>query len=65
MEVSSDLGIAFPECIRNRYKEDKFFGAILTNPEEFINFLVEDGLVFFVSEEMRTITVPDINVGEE
>ena len=65
MEVSSDLGIAFPECIRNRYKEDKFFEAILTNPEEFTNFLVEDGLVFFVSEEMRTITVPDVKVGGE
>ena len=65
MEVSSDLGIAFPECIRNRYKEDKFFEAILTNPGEFTNFFIEDSLVFFVSEEMRTITVLDVKVGGE
>ena len=65
MEVLSDLGIAFPECIRNRYREDKFFKAILTNPEEFTNFLIEDGLVFFVSEGVRTVVVPDFNVGGE
>jgi transposase InsO family protein len=61
-EVSSDLGISFPDCIRNRYNEDRFFEPILANPTEFTNFEVGDGLVYFVSEGTRTVAIPDVKV---
>ena len=64
-EVSSDLGVSFPECIRNRYGEDKFFSPILVNPEEFTNFAVREGLVYFVSEGLETIAIPDVKVNEQ
>lgn len=60
--VSSDLGVSFPECIRNRYEEDKFFSPILANPEEFTNFAVRKGLVYFVSEGLETVAIPDVKV---
>ena len=65
LEVASELGISFPECIRNRYKEDKFFLPILENPEEFTNFSVRNGLVLFVSEGSETIAVPDVRESEQ
>ena len=46
LEVSSNLGISFPDCIQGRYDEDEFFKPILANPEEFTNFRVDSGLVF-------------------
>jgi len=63
-EVSSNLGMSFPDCIRNRYNEDKFFAPILANPEEFTNFAVRDRLIFFESEGMETVAVPDVRVRE-
>jgi hypothetical protein len=33
---------------------------ILANPEEFTNFVVRDGLVFFVSGEIGTIAIPNV-----
>jgi len=59
-EVSSDLGISFPECIRGRYEEDPFFKPILDNPGEFTNFVVKEGFVHFVSEGVEVLAVPDV-----
>ena len=64
-EVSSGLGIAFPECIKDRYDEDAFFKPILANPEEFTNFAVRGGLVFFKSEGIETISIPNVRIGEQ
>ena len=64
-EASSDLGVSFPRCIENRYNEDKFFAPILTNPDEFTNLIVRDGLVFFVLEGMERVAVPDVQVNNQ
>ena len=61
-EVSSNLGISFPDCVRNRYNEDKFFEPILANPTEFTNFTIRDGLIYFGSEGVETVAIPDIQV---
>jgi len=58
--VSSDLGISFPECIRDRYEGDSFFKPILDNPGEFTNFAVKEGFVYFVSEGVEVLAVPDV-----
>ena len=44
------------------YSEDDFFKPILANPEEFTNFAVRDDLVFFKSEGIETIAIPDVRV---
>ena len=56
----SNLGISFPDCIKGRYEEDGFFKPILANPEDFTNFTVRDGLIFFKSEGVETIAIPDV-----
>lgn len=61
-EVSSNLGVSFPDCVRNRYNEDKFFEPILANPTEFTNFTIRDGLIYFGSEGVETVAIPDIQV---
>ena len=60
-EVSSNLGISFPECIRDRYEEDSFFKPILDNPGDFANFAVKEGFIYFVSEGVEILAVPDVN----
>ena len=44
MEGQDEL---FPECLKGRYREDSVFKPILENPQNFANFEVRDGLVFF------------------
>ena len=58
----SNLGISFPDCIQGRYDEDEFFKPILANPEEFTNFWVDSGLVFFRSEGVETVAIPNVQV---
>jgi hypothetical protein len=60
LEVSSDLGVSFPECLKDRYPEDPFFKPIIDNPSEFTNFRVRDGFVFFTSEDVETLAIPDV-----
>ena len=64
-EASSNLGISFPDCIRDRYSEDVFYRPILANPKDFTNFVIRDGLIFFRSEGLETIAIPDVRVGEQ
>lgn len=59
-DVSSHLGMSFPDCIRNRYSEDKVYAPVLANPEEFTSFAVRDGLIFFESEGIETVAVPNV-----
>ena len=63
MDVSNNLGISPPECLRSRYGEDQFFAPILSNPSEFTNFKVEEGLVRFTSEDVEALAIPEITVG--
>ena len=65
LDVSSTLGTSFPECIRNRYEEDAFFKPILDNPGEFTNFEVSEGLIYYISEGAKIITIPDVKVNSQ
>ena len=62
MEVSSNLGISFPECLRSRYCEVQFFAQILSNPNEFTNFKVEEGFMCFSSKDVETPAKPGVTV---
>ena len=64
-EAFSGLRVLFPRCVENQYNEDKFFAPILTNPDEFTNFIVRDGLVFSVLEGMERVAVPNIQVNNQ
>ena len=35
---------------------------VLENPEEFTNFVVKEGLVYFVSEGVEVVAIPNIRV---
>ena len=35
---------------------------VLENPEEFTNFVVKEGLVYFVSEGVEVVAIPDVKV---
>ena len=37
----------------------------MTNPDEFTNFIVRDGLVFFILEGMGRVVVPDVQVNNQ
>ena len=54
----------FPECIKGRYGEDPAFKPILDNPSNFTNFEIKDGLIFFRSEEVLRLAVPDVKVND-
>lgn len=61
-QVMSDKDIDFPNCLKGHYNEDKFFGPILENPNEFTNFETRDGLVFYRSDDIEHLAVPDVTV---
>jgi hypothetical protein len=52
----------FPECLKGRHEEDKAFKPILDSPENFANFETEDRLVFFLSEGVRCLAIPDVKI---
>ena len=54
----------FPQCLKGRYKDDPSFKPILENPSNFTNFEIEDGLVFFRSEGVRRLAVPDVKIND-
>ena len=62
LDVSSNLGIAFPECIRGRYEDDPFFQPIIKNPIEFTNFKLENVLIYFVSGGVEAVAMPNVKV---
>ena len=62
LEVSGGTGVTFPDCIKGRFGEDLFFKPVLDNPSEFTNFAMDGGLIYFVSEGVRVIAIPDVKV---
>ena len=37
----------FPNCLKGKYSKDPMFKGILDNPENFANFVITEGLIFF------------------
>ena len=56
--------MAMPDCFRERYVEDGFFSLILKNPESYSNFVIHDGLIFFCSEGLECLAIPDVQLGD-
>ena len=52
----------FPECLKGRYKEDPMFKPILENPSNFTNFEIKNDLIFFRSEGVTRLAIPDVKV---
>ncbi|KAF8690216.1 hypothetical protein AX14_003067 [Amanita brunnescens Koide BX004] len=46
LETAGNIGIKFPECVRNRYAEDEFFARIIGQPNVYSDFTLADGLIF-------------------
>ena len=63
LNVCDNLRVSFPRCIRNQYGEDPFFKPILRNPSEFTNFREDEGIVYFVSEGVEMVAIPNVKVG--
>ncbi|TDL21789.1 hypothetical protein BD410DRAFT_694070, partial [Rickenella mellea] len=59
--ISSEISnIRFPECLKDRYSGDKFFGKIVAHPKQFKNFVVHEGLVFLKDSDASLLCIPDI-----
>ena len=56
---------AFPECLKGRYREDPPFKPILENPENFSNFKIKDGLIFFQSEGTLRLVILNDKLGDQ
>ena len=52
----------FPECLKGRYVEDPAFKPILDNPSNFTNFEIRNDLIFFRSEGLTRLAVPDVTI---
>jgi len=59
-----DPSVDIHRSLRNRYSEDTFFSKILSNPQAYKNFEVQDGLMFMKHVGRRILCVPDILVGK-
>jgi hypothetical protein len=55
----------FPGCLKGRYEEDPTFKPILENPENFTNFEIKDDLIFFRSEGVRRLAIPDVKINDQ
>lgn len=56
--------IRFPECLKERYSEDTFFGPIVAKPTEFKHYSLENGLLFLKDNGRRLLCIPDVKIGE-
>ena len=54
----------FPNCLKGRYEEDPQFKPIMENPSNFTNFEVKDGLVFYQSEGVTKLAIPNVKVDD-
>ena len=52
----------FPECLKGQYEEDPLYKPIVENPSEFTNFEIKEGLIFFRSEGMTRLAIPNVKV---
>ncbi|KAI0324127.1 hypothetical protein GY45DRAFT_1263438 [Cubamyces sp. BRFM 1775] len=60
--TSSADGIHLQDEIRGRYNEDPFFGNILTNPKQFKDFELEDGLILLRDQGRSLLCIPNVIV---
>jgi hypothetical protein len=54
--------VSFPNCLRELYNEDPFFKPILNKPDDYSNFELRDGLVFFKTEGSVLLAIPDVKI---
>ena len=52
----------FLDCLKGKYSEDPMFKGILNNPENFANFVIEEGLIFFRSEGTVKLAIPNVTI---
>jgi len=57
-----DPGFAIPDQLKGKYSEDKFFREIIQRPMHFKDFMVSEGLIFFVKDHRKVLCVPDIKI---
>ena len=55
----------FPNCLKGHYEEDPAFKPILDNPENFTNFEIKEGLIFFRSEGIVRLAIPNVMINGE
>jgi transposase InsO family protein len=55
----------FPDCLKGRYEEDPAFKPILDNPSNFTNFEIKEDLVFFRSEGVTRLAIPNVKVNDQ
>ena len=55
----------FPNCLKGCYEEDPTFKPILDNPESFTNFEIKEGLIFFRSEGIVRLAIPNVMINGE
>jgi len=54
----------FPQCLKGRYEEDPMFQPILENPSNFTNFEIKEGLVFYRSEGIKRLAIPNVKIND-
>ena len=57
--------VPFPECLKGHYEEDPAFKPILENLSNYTNFEIKRDLIFFRSEGVKCLTVPDIKINDQ
>ena len=61
-ETIENVDASFPNCLKGRYEEDPGYKPILDNPENFTNFEIKDNLVFFKSEGVTRLAIPNVKI---
>lgn len=51
-------GLDFENSIRNKYNDDVFFKRMISSPNEFKNFSVEDGLIYLKENTNKVLCIP-------
>ena len=64
LETAGDIGVDVPKCLRDRYKEDKFFKRILDSPTTYSDFTIRDGLVLKRSGDSEVLCIPNVLVND-
>lgn len=63
--ISDAEGINIFEHVKGNYEQDKLFKLIIKSPDQYRNFLYEDGLLFLKSgDSPKRMCIPDVNVGK-
>jgi hypothetical protein len=54
--------IWFTDCLKGQYAEDPSYHPIIKNPENFTNFEVRERLVYFKTDGITQLAIPDVKV---